>query len=718
MENNSSFLLDQRLNVDEALDNLTSTPFYGSFNVTTPHYTNQLEDDLLIEDVINRDPFYVIIPITLIYAIILISGFIGNISTCIVISRNKAMHTATNYYLFSLAVSDFMLLISGAPMELYHIWYKHEFIFGEAFCILRNAINEMSANATVLTITAFTIERYVAICHPFLSHTMSKLSRAIKFIFLIWIVSIAFATPQAIQTGIVINDFNQTWCTIVQERVLIQHSFELATIFFFFAPMTLISVLYMLIGMKLRSSTLIKRENGNVVRNNNNLHCTSTQSNTSQSTKRVLKMLVAVVICFFLCWFPFHLQRLVYIYASYSGNYNSEIIISFFTYTTYISGILYYLSTCINPILYNLMSNKFRQAFKETLQKKCCSCSASEADLQKRQYRMLSRSKRWNVQSDPSEYSGSGKDDYYSSSTQKQSIDTIAASRNASQMSKYYSENFNKSPSIIEMGSVVVSSTTLSASRFANNMNNENSLTKSCNACLSTKVVGSEEINVFPHCLINEIQLNIFPPSVAYTKPQPTSTLPSGGTNQQKNYYNNVDNSTLSGNCLNIDVHENNKLHDGACNENREKSVGNFSHISFKRSDSILHISIGNSSKIIKRNKLKRRRWFFTKLYKLSRKSKRDKMCLSPQCCCAQNKCDSYHLNNTQSLSIVNDNLVITINKKSNAANSVTIDSNNDSHVNSFRILDGDLAYGANELDFYMNEIKKRENRVRYDSSK
>ena len=31
---------------------------------------------------------------------------------------------------------------------------------------------------------------------------------------------------------------------------------------------------------------------------------------------------------------------------------------------TYVSGVLYYLSTCINPLLYNLMSNKFRQAFK------------------------------------------------------------------------------------------------------------------------------------------------------------------------------------------------------------------------------------------------------------------------------------------------------------------------------------------------------------------
>jgi hypothetical protein len=138
-------------------------------------------------------------------------------------------------------------------------------------------------------VTAFTIERYFAICHPFLSHTMSKLSRAVKYIFLIWILSITFAVPQAIQTG-VIEVGGAQWCTVVEERVLIEHSFELATLLFFFAPMSLITVLYILIGVKLRSSTMIKRENGSTVQRNNNLTSNNHQ-NASQSTKRVLKML-------------------------------------------------------------------------------------------------------------------------------------------------------------------------------------------------------------------------------------------------------------------------------------------------------------------------------------------------------------------------------------------------------------------------------------------
>lgn len=106
-----------------------------------------------------RDSLYVVVPITAIYFVIFVTGVIGNISTCIVIAKNKSMHTTVNYYLFSLAMSDFILLISGVPNEVYSIWFKYPYVFGETFCILRGCINETAANATVLTITAFTVER-------------------------------------------------------------------------------------------------------------------------------------------------------------------------------------------------------------------------------------------------------------------------------------------------------------------------------------------------------------------------------------------------------------------------------------------------------------------------------------------------------------------------------------------------------------------------------
>lgn len=58
-------------------------------------------------------PMDVVIPITIVYILIFVSGVVGNIAVCVVIVRNPSMHTATNCYLFSLAVSDLTVLLFG-----------------------------------------------------------------------------------------------------------------------------------------------------------------------------------------------------------------------------------------------------------------------------------------------------------------------------------------------------------------------------------------------------------------------------------------------------------------------------------------------------------------------------------------------------------------------------------------------------------------------------
>lgn len=55
----------------------------------------------------------VAVPITVVYVLIFVTGVVGNVSVCVVIVKNQSMHTATNYYLFSLAISDLMLLLLG-----------------------------------------------------------------------------------------------------------------------------------------------------------------------------------------------------------------------------------------------------------------------------------------------------------------------------------------------------------------------------------------------------------------------------------------------------------------------------------------------------------------------------------------------------------------------------------------------------------------------------
>ncbi|XP_070063459.1 neuromedin-U receptor 1 isoform X2 [Drosophila virilis] len=287
------------------------------------------------------------------YALIFVAGVLGNLITCIVISRNNFMHTATNFYLFNLAISDLILLCSGMPQDLYNLWHPNNYPFSDGICILESVLSETAANATVLTITSFTVERYIAICHPFRQHTMSKLSRAIKFIFAIWIAALLLALPQAIQFSVVTQGAGSS-CTMNND--FFAHVFAVSGFLFFGGPMTAICVLYVLIGIKLKRSRLLQA-----------LPRRSYDVNRGISAQtRVIRMLVAVAVAFFICWAPFHAQRLMAVYGSTFG-IESQWFNDVFNILNYTSGVLYFLSTCINPLLYNIMSHKFREAFKVTL---------------------------------------------------------------------------------------------------------------------------------------------------------------------------------------------------------------------------------------------------------------------------------------------------------------------------------------------------------------
>lgn len=53
------------------------------------------------------------IVLTIVYAVIFLTGLTGNVCTAVVIVRKASMRTSTNFYLCSLATSDIATLIIG-----------------------------------------------------------------------------------------------------------------------------------------------------------------------------------------------------------------------------------------------------------------------------------------------------------------------------------------------------------------------------------------------------------------------------------------------------------------------------------------------------------------------------------------------------------------------------------------------------------------------------
>lgn len=98
---NDKFLTHVAQMLNMTTENLTATATDAATGTTTTIADNWQESPTLL------------IFLTICYALIFVAGVLGNLITCIVISRNNFMHTATNFYLFNLAVSDLILLIAG-----------------------------------------------------------------------------------------------------------------------------------------------------------------------------------------------------------------------------------------------------------------------------------------------------------------------------------------------------------------------------------------------------------------------------------------------------------------------------------------------------------------------------------------------------------------------------------------------------------------------------
>ncbi|KAL0181048.1 hypothetical protein M9458_023454, partial [Cirrhinus mrigala] len=67
-----------------------------------------------------------------------------------------------------------------------------------------------------------------------------------------------------------------------------------------------------------------------------------------------------VVLVFAICWAPFHIDRLLWSFITSWTDHMYNI----FEYVHIISGVLFYLSSAVNPIIYNLLSSRFRERFQ------------------------------------------------------------------------------------------------------------------------------------------------------------------------------------------------------------------------------------------------------------------------------------------------------------------------------------------------------------------
>ncbi|XP_077988087.1 growth hormone secretagogue receptor type 1-like [Glandiceps talaboti] len=277
-------------------------------------------------------------PLTFLWLMILFVGVCSNVGFLYVRSIVPYMQTVTNCYLMNLGLADITFLTITVPLETCNLFMGVGVRHPTLYCALSTGVTHLSNYTSMLTLALITIERYFAICLPFMAERMSTKRRAIRVITIAWIVSFVFAFVFTLS------------CVTIGANDMVAVALILQTLPFFMS-MTTISILNVLIVRQLSGGQ----------------NAISAQESEARAQRfQVVKLLIVTELVFFACVFPYYLVDFIFGIQHLSKAClpaSTCISLTQLYYLLVSMKTLMYVNSAINPIIYNVMSSRYRQAF-------------------------------------------------------------------------------------------------------------------------------------------------------------------------------------------------------------------------------------------------------------------------------------------------------------------------------------------------------------------
>ena len=299
-----------------------------------------------------------------IYICITIFTVLGNTLVLVTTWRDKRLHQPNKYFIASLAIADLLIGLILAPMWLYQIFLDDVAKRAMSIHLCRFTIwlDTLVSTASIYTLTFISFDCYLKISAPLKYKSRMTTSKSVKIIIFIWVISAAYATysatPHSGSQGIM-----QTgqYCPYVKNRWKVV--FTISTVITFIAPSVMMLVMYasiFIVAHKRRKMA----QNGELGQASNNL----THRSVFIQDLKVIRMLLVVIGVFILCWGPFNIAGLIFLYSPnivdlkklYMSLTNLELFLVF----VFVTGVLPHFNSLCNPVIYAWLDQTYKEAFK------------------------------------------------------------------------------------------------------------------------------------------------------------------------------------------------------------------------------------------------------------------------------------------------------------------------------------------------------------------
>ncbi|XP_012692405.1 tachykinin receptor 3a isoform X1 [Clupea harengus] len=277
------------------------------------------------------------------YSTILAVAVFGNLIVIWIILAHKRMRTVTNYFLLNLAFSDASMAAFNTLINFVYATHG-DWYFGESYCKFHNFFPVTSVFASIYSMTAIAVDRYMAIIHPLKPRLSAKATRGV--IVCIWVLAVVLAFPLCFYSTIKALP-KRTLCYLAwprrSEDAVMYHI--IVTVLVYILPLGVMAITYTVVGVTLWGGEIPGDTSDNY-------------HGQLRAKRKVVKMMIIVVVTFAICWLPYHIYFLV------SGLYRP---INRWKYIQQVYLSVMWLamsSTMYNPIIYCCLNSRFRAGFK------------------------------------------------------------------------------------------------------------------------------------------------------------------------------------------------------------------------------------------------------------------------------------------------------------------------------------------------------------------
>ncbi len=119
----------------------------------------------------------------------------GNLLVVAAVLRERSLHSATNYFITSLAVADCLVGLVVMPFSAVLEGMGGRWVFGADACDAWHSLDVLGTTASILNLCVISLDRYWAITNPMTYPSRMSDARASLLILLVWLCSSAISFP-------------------------------------------------------------------------------------------------------------------------------------------------------------------------------------------------------------------------------------------------------------------------------------------------------------------------------------------------------------------------------------------------------------------------------------------------------------------------------------------------------------------------------------------